>query len=591
MQLSIVDYETYYDKSCSITTLGTRGYFQHPDFDAYMVAIDGPDFQYVGHPKDAPWDRISGPGHVWGSHNASFDECLQRFLIEKGILPPSALPETWDCSADMVAYFGCPRSLKDSTKAILGIELSKATRDSMAGKRWENMSPEFQQEVTDYALDDCIYSRKLFDACYHLWPEHERRLSRQTRRIGWRGVPIDEAKLDASIEMLEIKKIEFLDSIPWAKGDGEGALSSIALAKACREINVEPPSSVSADNEDCVQWMARYDGTQAVEWVKAVRSFRSITVLLKKLHAMRDRTFDGWMDFNLKYAGAHTLRWSGGGGFNMQNMPKGEMFGVDMRSLIRAPEGYTLVTCDLSQIEPRTLHCLAGDEAFIGRLRANPKADLYDTQSRAWKMYDQPEELKVGDPKLRHKVKTLNIGLGYKMGPTPFAFATGFTLEEAKYWVDFYQRVNPLICGLWQRLIEAFIDSVHSADRTFNMQLPLRTMRYRRCSNSRGLTCVLNKNGRFIEQRVWVGILIENLVQAFARDVFGWKLLEIEDAGYDLLWHVHDEGIWLVKIEDAERAKHEIEEIMCRDVSWCQEAGLDLPLGAEATITPFYQKS
>ena len=32
-----VDFETYYDNDCSITTLGTLGYFSHPDFDAYMV--------------------------------------------------------------------------------------------------------------------------------------------------------------------------------------------------------------------------------------------------------------------------------------------------------------------------------------------------------------------------------------------------------------------------------------------------------------------------------------------------------------------------------------------------------------------------
>ena len=47
-----VDFETYYDKNCSIKTLGTLGYFSHPDFDAYMVSVVGDEgTNFVGDPK------------------------------------------------------------------------------------------------------------------------------------------------------------------------------------------------------------------------------------------------------------------------------------------------------------------------------------------------------------------------------------------------------------------------------------------------------------------------------------------------------------------------------------------------------------
>ena len=56
-----VDFETYYDNDCSITTLGTLGYFSHPDFDAYMVSIVGDEGTYwVGNPKAFNWENLNG---------------------------------------------------------------------------------------------------------------------------------------------------------------------------------------------------------------------------------------------------------------------------------------------------------------------------------------------------------------------------------------------------------------------------------------------------------------------------------------------------------------------------------------------------
>jgi DNA polymerase family A len=584
-----VDYETYYDTKCSITTLGTRAYFEHPSFEAYMVAIDGPDFQYVGPPDLAPWHLMTGPGSHWISHNAAFDECLQLWLIEKGILPATALPDEWDCTADMVAYLGIPRSLKNAVKAVLGIDLSKDTRDDMKGKRWSEMTDEFQKEVVAYALNDGIYSKALWDKCQHLWPRHERLLSRQTRRLGWKGVPVDVEKLNADIQRLEHTQITALDSIPWA-ADGEKALSTIALAKACRALGIEPPASVAVEDARCEAWKKANDGSEAVKWITAIQDYRSGNALLKKLYAVRERTFNGRMDFNLKYAGAHTLRWSGGGGVNMQNLPRSEMFGVDLRSTFRAPEGKVFILCDLSQIEPRTLHVLAGDKAFIKHLRQNPDADLYDIQSRNWGMYSDPAPLRDGNPGVRQLVKSLNIGLGYMMGVDRFASESGFEQAEAEKWVRFYRRVNPLICALWEALDNAFRDSCFTGERTFNMCLPLRVMRYRRCSATGGLTCVMSKNGAYVRQRIWPGILVENLVQAFARDVFAWKLLLIEQAGYDICWHVHDEVIVEIDEADAEEACKHITAIMSADVSWCAEAGLDLPLGAEGKVSKVFKK-
>ena len=60
MKTYALDFESYYDKDCSISVLGPLGYFSHPDFDAYMVSVVGDDgYVYVGHPKDFDWSKES----------------------------------------------------------------------------------------------------------------------------------------------------------------------------------------------------------------------------------------------------------------------------------------------------------------------------------------------------------------------------------------------------------------------------------------------------------------------------------------------------------------------------------------------------
>ena len=82
-----IDYETYYDKDCSITH-GLQNYLKHENFDAYMVSIYCEDnFAWVGHPKDAPWGRLEGV--IALSHNRGFDQPVHEHLIRTGVMPPT----------------------------------------------------------------------------------------------------------------------------------------------------------------------------------------------------------------------------------------------------------------------------------------------------------------------------------------------------------------------------------------------------------------------------------------------------------------------------------------------------------------------
>ena len=59
MIIYALDFETYYDRDCSIKKLGPLGYFSHHSFDAYMVSVVGDDgLEWVGHPKDFDWQLL-----------------------------------------------------------------------------------------------------------------------------------------------------------------------------------------------------------------------------------------------------------------------------------------------------------------------------------------------------------------------------------------------------------------------------------------------------------------------------------------------------------------------------------------------------
>ena len=149
MDTYALDYETYYDKSCSIRTLGPLGYFSHPDFDAYMVSVVGTDgTSFVGSPKDFNWSLLNG--NIVLSHNASFDETLYLYGATQSWWPEIS-PAAWHCTADMAAYVRLPRALKGAASAAFGLTVDKSTRDNMSGKRWEEMTEEFRKEVSDYA--------------------------------------------------------------------------------------------------------------------------------------------------------------------------------------------------------------------------------------------------------------------------------------------------------------------------------------------------------------------------------------------------------------------------------------------------------
>jgi len=580
--LAAIDFESYYARDCDISTLGAYHYLHHPKVDVYLVSVVTDSFKWVGHPKDFDWSRIDGAFLV--AHNLAWDGLVLAHLMERGIVPPIQFAGS-GCTANLSVYLGAPRNLAGAAKQLLGLDISKDLRAWMKGKTWADaIAAGRSVELQEYCLRDAQACFDIWKKYSEQWPDHERALARQTMLIGWRGFRVDRERVDAGIAHLEQVKFEAARSIPWSDGDSP-VLSPKALGESCRKAGITPPSSLSEDDPECEAW-EKVHGSQ-YPWVGAMRDYRKANALLEKLKTMRARTrsTDGCMGYGLKYFGAATGRWSGDAGFNLQNLPRGESYGVDLRACIVPRPGHSIVTCDLAQIEPRCLAWLVGDQAFLEQIaHGTPLYEAHARNTMGWR----GGRLKKEDARLYSLAKARVLGLGYGCGPEKFrAIAkTMCGLEigerESRETVAAFRSSNQAITGLWNRLQT---DCRRSLGGSFEIELPSgRRLTYFNVSSNGGWTFQTERGGPV--QRFYGGRLTENLVQATARDVFAEALLRIERAGFQILFHCHDEVVCEVPVASASAAAAEIARLMTTTPDWMP----GIPLEAETQVSDRYCK-
>lgn len=581
-----LDFESYYDKECSIKTLGPLGYFSHPDFDAYLMSVVGDDgYEWVGNPKEFDWSMLKG--HRVLSHNASFDETLYLFGVKLGWWESVEVAE-WLCTADMVAFCGLPRSLKNSTAELFNLEVSKETRDSMRGKQWDSMDKDFKKEVCEYALKDSVLCLQLWEALKDKWPKWEQEVSTVNRRCVQRGLPIDAKLLKKQKEILTQRLFDAENSIPWI--GNAPPLSRKAFNEECRKLNLEPPQSLALTDKEANEWIKKH-GKEHI-WIGAVRDFRRINGIKRKLESFDYATLsDGRFYGGCMYFGAHTGRFSGSGGnLNLQNLPRGDMFGANLRHLIAPKKGRKLVVADLSQIEVRTLCWLAQDFPALEEIRV--ATDIYEVFARRFGVWDG-EDGTFGkeEPELRHRVKTMVLGCGYGVGAKRFASIAGMTVQQATHRVNTYRTSMTKVVALWN-FLNRRVHVCYSQLLPFSFTLPSgREMQYGSVkvallNGRRQHMVMVTKGAKKIPMKVWGGLLAENLSQALARDIFAHIMTRLHNKGHEIILHVHDEVVIECDEEKAEEVLKEVLTVMSDPPPWIP----DIPLAAEGKILNKYEK-
>ena len=215
---------------------------------------------------------------------------------------------------------------------------------------------------------------------------------------------------------------------------------------------------------------------------------------------------------------------------------------------------------------------------------------------------------------LRQKGKIAELALGYGGGINALkAFGAdkmGMTDEEMQETVDLWRDSSPNICALWKAIERAAIRCVVHKKPVISdisctrfdyeqgilwMTLPSgRRIAYwgayydasklhpgRKTLSYMGVDQQTKKWSRI---ETWGGKLVENLVQATARDCLRESMFALDKAGYDIRAHVHDEVIVTEPLDG--RSVEQMADLMGQDISWAP----GLPLRADGYSTPFYIK-
>lgn len=358
---------------------------------------------------------------------------------------------------------------------------------------------------------------------------------------------------------------------------------------------------------------------------------------VKKYEVMeRARCKDGRVHGLLQYYGANrTGRWAGRL-VQVQNLPRNSMEGLDdARALLRSGytdaiemiyahpldvlsqlirtafiprEGCRFIVADFSAIEARVIAWLAGE-----KWRMDVFADGGDIYcASASKMFGVPVEKHGINGHLRQKGKIAELALGYQgsigalkaMG----ADKLGLSDEELREIVDNWRKASPHIKQLWYDTGNAAIEAVRER-RTVTLhhgvafsarsgilfiRLPSgRELAYVRPKievdpnfDREGLTYEGSDqtSGNWTRLRTYGGKLVENIVQAIARDCLAIAMTRLETAGYRIVMHIHDEvvierSVSLYDLSD-------VYKIMGQPIDWAP----GLKLTADGYITDYYKK-
>ncbi len=626
MKTIALDFETFYIKNkYSVADLGNWRYCHDERFDAFILSCSDGENSWSGHPDDFDWEQLRNYEQVV-AHNAAFDGAVCDRLIELGKCPAWVRSELeWQCTANMSSCLASTRSLKDAVKTLEGRDISKGVRDEMNGKTRQDLIDAGRlQAAEEYALGDSIECINLWNKYSPLWSEFERKLSLLTMKQCKRGVRIDVKLLDEFIFKLREVIFTLEQSLPWVQ-EGAKPTSPIAINEHCR-LNGIPAPPIKSHFDDGDERHAEWERTYGPQfpWVYGAGKWRSLGKLLSSLETVKDRLQPGdIIDFSLLYFGGHTGRWSGGGsGLNLQNLRKVPLFlkdghlidppadvvtpkhlkkwaaeftdyALDIRRLFIAREGKKFIMCDLSQIEPRIMSQLSGNEPLMALLRSGMAIyEAFARTSMGW----TGGVLKDERPDLYALSKVQVLGLGYGCGWEKFiAVAAGYGVflnqETSKALVTSFRKDNPLIIELWKTLDDTLKQSIGS---DFIMTLPSgRNMVFR--DVRREIRSKKNKEGKYEKRFVYTaligtkrkelygGLLSENVTQAAARDAFGEHLLTLEETIGDVIFTVHDEAITEV---DLDVTVKEVEAVMSVSPSWTP----DLPVGAEGKEGPCYTK-
>ena len=640
-----IDIETY--SSENLAKCGVYRYCQSPDFEILLFgySVDGGPVKVVDLasgetiPDEIICAIVDDKVIKW-AFNAQFERiCISRYL--GGSVGTYLDPASWRCTMVWAATLGLPLSL-EGVGAVLGLEKQKLkegkdliryfctpakAKDGTTFRHFSTDAPDKWETFKAYNLRDVETEMAIQEKLAKFPVDESEWINYHLdQRINDRGIMLDMTMVHQAIACDDQFKRTHMEQARSVTGL-ENPNSPAQLKEWLAERGVEADSLSKAA---VLQMLEEADGE--VELALSLRQELAKSSV-KKYTAMEsvvgtDSRARGLIQF---YGANRTGRYAGRL-IQVQNLPQNHLPDLEtVRALIREGQfdtvellydsvpmvlselirtafvpkpGHRFFVADFSAIEARVIAWIAGEEwrqeVFAGG------GDIYCAS--ASQMFHVPVEKHGVNGHLRQKGKIAELALGYggsvgalkAMG----ALNMGVPEEELKPLVDAWRLANPNIVRLWWDVDRAASTCVREKTTTECRGIKFiyqSGMMFVVLPSSRRLVYVkprmgVNRYGNESvtfegvgEQKKWLRLesygpkLVENIIQATARDILAEAMLRLDAHGYKIVMHVHDEAV----IEaPADTSLEDICEVMGQTPTWAK----GLLLRADGYICDFYKK-
>lgn len=540
--------------------------------------------------------------HNAGFEQAITEWCLFPKYFDSLEYREFLTPERWRCTAAKAAAHALPRNLEDACIALdlpvkkdmegrkLILKYCKPRRASKKNSDMWWQDPADFKRLGEYCKTD-VEAEYLLDKRLRDLNQVEQKIWFLDQKINQRGISVDLCSVNKALVMLDLEKtLDAKRVYEITNGAINSANQRAKILDFVNERGAGLPDLKAGTVKAALSWEHVEGEVREIIEIRQ-RSSKSSTA---KFQAFEARTCeDGRLRDNLMYHGASTGRFSSTG-VQLQNLAKSKIKDVDgaieilksgdnalmrleygdvmtalsacLRGMLVASPNKTLYCADYSAIEARVLPWLAGDEETIEIFKTG--GDLYIEM--AADIFGKPKSEISKDERQLGKISIL--GLGFSMGKKKFyetcaAWGCPVSEELAAKAVNTYRERFHLVVSMWRNIERAAMEAVKFGrsikinrvtwfvrDDFLHCKLPSgRLLSYYKPrivtkTNAWGgegpelrFMAQNSMTRQFEETGVYGGLLVENCVQAVARDIMAEAMLRIENAGYEILVSVHDE--------------------------------------------------
>lgn len=508
------------------------------------------------------------------------------------------------------------------------------------GGRTRNMphhEPEKWELYKEYNRQDVVAEMSIKEKLEGIkLPKFEWKLWHTDVRMNAEGIKVDSELVESALFVSDTWNEYLLNEAKELTGL-ENPNSTVQLLKWLKDKGV---NAENLQKETVKNLIRETEGD--VKRVLEIRRELSKTST-KKYVAMKDALCeDGRVRGLLQFYGANrTGRWAGRL-VQVQNLPRNYMSDLDdarnmvkrrdlltldilydnipdtLSQLIRTAfvpeEGKKFVIADFSAIEARVIAWLAGEQWRLDVFRTHGK--IYEASASQMFGVDISTIAKGKENyHLRQKGKVAELALGYQGSSGALmamgAINMGLTEEELPEIVRMWRNSNKRIVDLWYAVGNAAAEVVLNGTRQavngilfsregdlakgldfLTVTLPSgRKLHYvspGTRENSWGATVITYKapnqvSGKWETAETYGGKLVENIVQAIARDCLAATILKLTDKGYKIVMHIHDEVVLEAPMDVT---VEEVCDLMGEELKWAK----GLILRADGFETGYYKK-